>query len=124
MGKFGRFPRFIAVGLLNTLFGFLAYSACIFFKMQPWVALIAGNFAGIAFNFVTTGGLVFADLSRNRIPRFALSYLAIYLLNLSLGREFSRIAGGPIISQALLAPPLAILSFFLMSHFVFTKKSG
>jgi len=122
--RLGQFPRFIAVGVLNSLFGFCAYSACIFLKFPPWAALIAGNVAGIAFNFLTTGGLVFADLSRKRIPRFALSYLALYLLNLGLAHAIIPLVGGPIFSQALLTPPLACLSFLLMSRFVFNRKTG
>ncbi|MGO4808083.1 GtrA family protein [Cupriavidus sp. 2MCAB6] len=122
-GQLGRFPRFLAVGVLNMLFGFCAYSACIYLRLPTWAALIGGNIAGIAFNFVTTGGLVFSDLSRERIPRFVLSYLALYFLNLGLAHLLVPVVGGPIVSQALLTPPLACLSFLLMSRFVFTKKT-
>ncbi|MGT2495245.1 GtrA family protein [Cupriavidus basilensis] len=60
-GQLGRFPRFLAVGVLNMLFGFCAYSAHASIWDSPtWAALIGGNIAGIAFNFVTTGGLVFS----------------------------------------------------------------
>ncbi|WP_458763580.1 GtrA family protein [Cupriavidus basilensis] len=122
LGRLGRFPRFVAVGLLNTLFGFCAYSACILLHFPPWAALIGGNVAGIIFNFVTTGGLVFADVSRERIPRFVVSYLGIYLLNLGMAHVLIPLVGSAIISQALLAPPLACISFLLMSRFVFTGK--
>lgn len=122
--RLGRFPRFIAVGVLNSLFGFCAYSVCILLGLPPWAALIAGNVAGIGFNFLTTGGLVFADLSRRRFPRFVLSYLALYLLNLGLAHEIIPLVGGPIACQALLTPPLACLSFLLMSRFVFNARTG
>ncbi|MBB1635730.1 MULTISPECIES: GtrA family protein [Cupriavidus] len=121
--RLGRFPRFIAVGVLNSLFGFCAYSACILLKFPPWAALIAGNAAGIAFNFLTTGGLVFDDLSRKRFPRFVLSYLGLYLLNLGLAHQLIPLVGGPIASQALLTPPLSCISFLLMSRFVFNKRT-
>ncbi|MGE8363278.1 MULTISPECIES: GtrA family protein [unclassified Cupriavidus] len=122
LSRLGRFPRFLAVGVLNTLFGLLVYSVCILLKCPTWVALIGGNIAGIAFNFITTGGLVFADLSRKRIPRFVFAYIGLYFLNLGLSHEITPMVGGPILSQTLLAPPLACISFLLMSRFVFTEK--
>ncbi|EEF24757.1 conserved hypothetical protein, partial [Ricinus communis] len=62
-------------GALNTAFGLTVYSVCIWCGSPTWLALIGGNLAGLAFNFVTTGGLVFADLSPRRIPAFAAVYV-------------------------------------------------
>ena len=52
--------RFVIAGLLNTLFGFVIFSAAIAARVPVWAALLAGLLVGIAFNFVTTGGTCFA----------------------------------------------------------------
>lgn len=78
-----------------------------------------GTFAGVAFNFLTTGGYVFKDLSLGRFPRFYLTYLIIYLVNLSLIVLLSRWVGSAILAQALVALPMALCSYLLIARFVF-----
>jgi putative flippase GtrA len=84
-----------------------------------WLALIGGNVAGIVFNFITTGGLVFEDLSISRAPRFVLAHILIYLTNLTLIHLLVRIVHRPIVAQALLVVPLAVASYLTMSRFVY-----
>jgi putative flippase GtrA len=114
-----RFLRFIAAGVANTLFGFAVYSAAIIGGMPVWGALVAGNVAGIAFNFVTTGGYVFRDLALIRLPRFIAAYLLLYGLNLFAINALSHWVSGPILAQAILTPPMSVLSYFLMARLVF-----
>ena len=116
-----RFIRYLFVGCLNTLFGFLVYSALIFLELPTWAALLGGNIAGIAFNFLTIGGIVFLDLSPARIPLFVLSYGAIYLVNLELIGLLQVWVRGRIAAQAVLVLPMALLSYFILSKYVFAK---
>jgi putative flippase GtrA len=116
-----RFIRFLLVGGLNTLFGFLAYSLFVLLGLPTWAALLAGNVSGIAFNFFTIGGMVFWDLSLARVPPFVLCYLLIYLINLGLIDWISAIAGGRILAQAILAFPMAAVSYLILRSFVFGK---
>jgi putative flippase GtrA len=115
-----QFIRFLLVGGLNTLFGFSVFSAIVYFGGQTWHALLGGNLAGIAFNFFTIGGVVFRDLGFRRIPRFLVAYLGLFAINYQCIHLLTSIYTlGVTVAQAFLAPPLAILSYLIMSKFVF-----
>ncbi|QCP50764.1 GtrA family protein [Trinickia violacea] len=123
-GPSGRIARFVAVGALNTVFGLAVYTLFVWFGSAPWLALIGGNLAGVAFNFLTTGGLVFADLSPQRIPRFVAAYVGTYLLNLGLIHQLTPRVAGPIVSQAILTPIMAVIAYLLMSKVVFVGRAN
>ena len=114
--------RFLAAGGVNTLFGFAVYSICILAGLAVWLALLVGMISGTVFNFFTTGGYVFRELSLNRFPRFVICYLLIYGVNLMLIESFSSWLSSKILSQAIITFPLALLSYFLMARFVFSPK--
>jgi putative flippase GtrA len=115
-----QFIRFLLVGGLNTLFGFTIFSAIIYFGGQTWHALLGGNLSGIAFNFLTIGGAVFRDLGAQRIPRFIVAYLGLFVINYECIRLLIGICTFSVIAaQAVLTLPLAILSYLIMSKFVF-----
>ncbi|MBI5279626.1 MAG: GtrA family protein [Burkholderiales bacterium] len=115
-----RFLRFLVAGGINTLFGFAVYSASIAAGAEIWLALLVGMLAGTVFNFFTTGGYAFRQLSIRRWPRFVGCYLFLYGLNLVLAQWLTPLAGGPVQAQALLLAPLAILSYVMMARLVFT----
>ena len=119
LGDAYRPVRFVIAGLLNTLFGFVIFSAAIAVSLPVWAALLTGLLAGIAFNFVTTGGYVFRDLSRRRFPRFLACYLSIYAINLAGISVLHNWLANHIVSQAILTLPMAALSYFLLGKFVF-----
>jgi putative flippase GtrA len=114
-----RFVRFLAAGALNTLFGFAVYSVSILLGSPVWTALLIANIAGVAFNFVTTGGYAFRSLLMRRFPRFAAAYLGLYLLNWKLIDWLANWVPGAIVAQAILTVPLALVSYFVMARFVF-----
>jgi len=117
-----RFMRFLVAGGVNTLFGFTVYSICIVSGMAVWVALLAGMLSGTVFNFLTTGGYVFRELSLPRFPRFVICYLIVYGINYMLIELISIWLSNKILSQAIITFPLALLSYFLMVRFVFPSK--
>lgn len=119
-----RFVRYLLVGGLNTLFGFLAYTVFILLKFPTWAALLGGNVAGVTFNFFTIGGLVFLNLSLSRVPLFVLSYLFIYFINLELIGWITSFVHGRIAAQAVLALPMALLSYLILSNYVFRKMEA
>jgi putative flippase GtrA len=113
------FMRFLLAGAVNTLFGFVVYSLTIVAGAAVWLALLAGILAGVAFNFVTTGGYVFRDLSPRRFPRFLLAYLLIYLVNLGLITLLSPWISNVILAQAIVTLPMALSSYLLLARLVF-----
>ena len=114
-----RFIRFLFVGGLNTLFGFVVYSLLALSDLSTWIVLIASNVAGMAFNFITTGGLVFRDTNLARVPRFLISYGVIFVIYLALIQWLSPIYGGRIWAMAIIVIPMAVLTYFIQSWFVF-----
>lgn len=114
-----RFLKFLAVGGLNTLFGFAVYSLLALTIMPTWLVLIASNLAGIAFNFVTTGGLVFRSLEWRRAPRFVICYGVIYCLYLGAIHVLAPLTGGRIQAMAVIVIPMAVLTYWLLATFVF-----
>lgn len=115
-----RFIRFLAVGMLNTLFGYACFAALIYAGLHYALALLAATILGVAFNFKTIGALVFGSRANHLIYRFVACYGVIYGVNTILLAAFH--AGGihsPLIGQAVLVLPMAILSYTLNRRYVF-----
>ncbi|UHS58235.1 MULTISPECIES: GtrA family protein [Agrobacterium] len=114
-----RVARFLAVGLMNTTFGYASYTVCILLSMPLWIALVVSMIAALMFNFVTYGGLVFKDLSRRNLPRFLVFYTGFAISNYSALRTLETFGIDPLIGQALLLPLLAIICYLGLRLFVF-----
>ena len=113
--------RFGATGLLNTVFGYAAFTLLILAGAGSGLALIGATVAGVAFNFQTSRRLVFR--SNGRSFRFVLVYGVVLGLNwLALQglllAGFSDLAG-----QGVLALPLAAVSFIGQRMFVFSDPT-
>lgn len=116
-----QFFRFLIIGGINTLFGFLIYTFCITKGMEVESSIIVGTILGVIFNFITTGGGVFRQLSLKNLPGFLLTYILIYIINIYLYELISKNIANPIITQGILAIPLSLLSYFIMSRYVFKE---
>lgn len=114
--------RFLVAGGVNTLFGFVVYSIFILAGAAVWLALLGGMLSGTVFNFFTTGGYVFRELSLARFPRFLVCYLLVYGINLGLIELFSMWMSSQILAQAIITLPIAFLSYFLMARFAFSSR--
>lgn len=123
MLRASRLLRFLLAGALNTLFGYAVYAVCILAGAPIWLALLIGMLAGTVFNFFTTGGYAFRQLSARLYPRFLACYLLLYAVNLALIEGLSAWMGKPLLIQALLLVPLALLSYFMMARLVFVKHA-
>lgn len=111
--------RFLLVGVLNAAFGFAVFGAIALAGASNWLAILGGNLAGIAFNFLTNGALVFRQLAWRNLPRFVASYGVLLVINTLLLGWLEEPVGHKLVAQALLTPPLAALSYVLMSRWVF-----
>lgn len=117
------FFRFIAVGLLNTTFGYAIYSVAVLFGARPAAALAIAMVFGVTFNFFTTGRLVFREKAGKIFPRFVLGYLVVYGVNLGLLHLTGMLGVGPFLAQALALPPTVIFTFMLMKFVVFRRQA-
>jgi len=115
----GRFIRFLLVGVLNTVFGYGVFVACLWLGMHYALAGAISTVLGVLFNFKSTGNLVFRSKGNRKLPHFVAVYAIIYLVNtLSLG-VMLRFGIPEWLGGLILLVPSAILSYVLNRHFVF-----
>jgi putative flippase GtrA len=117
----GRFARFLAVGLLNTAFGYGVFAAGVLAGLAPAWALLPATVLGIGFNFLTTGRLVFASRDTTRLPRFVLCYAAVYGFNALALEALADLGLSPLASQLVLLPPVVVATFAIMRLLVFRE---
>jgi putative flippase GtrA len=122
-GKFRdrQFLRFLAVGGLNTLFGYGVFSLLVLAGMAPGLSLLIATVLGVLFNYFTTGRIVFAARGWNRLPRFALVYGLTFLANLWSLKSLIAAGLSPLLAQAILLPVVVIATFALNKFLVFGR---
>jgi putative flippase GtrA len=123
-----QFLRFLAVGGVNTAFGYGVFALLILlnrhFKIcSPEVELVLAplisQICGILFNFKTTGTIVFKNRNNRLIFRFFAVYSITYLLNYGLLRLLESFGVGRLVGGAILVLPLALLAYLVNRRYVF-----
>lgn len=117
-----KFVRFILVGAVNTLFGYLVFAGLTGLGWRDVYAVPVSTAAGIAFNFMTYGKLVFESLDRHSLPRFVAGYGVLYVCNVTGLRFLARMDIDAYRAQAVLVFPLAMLSYVVNDRWVFRAK--
>ncbi|WNJ90032.1 GtrA family protein [Bosea sp. 685] len=118
-----RILRFLAVGGLNTAFGYVSYAVLVLAGTPLWLAVAGATGLAFLFNFFSYGGLVFGSTSRRLLPRFLVFYVALGSLNFVLLRLLGWIGLGPLIAQAVLLPVLATCGYLGLRGFVFRGQA-
>ena len=116
--------RFLLVGVINSLFGFLVFSAVAWSDHGSMLALLAGNAAGFMFNFFSTGGLVFRTLALHRLPRFGACYASILFINYTFLELLKPLVNNQVVAQAMLTLPMAALAFVIMTLWVYPRSKN
>ena len=116
-----RLIRFLAVGILNTAFGYGLYALFVYLGALPELALLVATIIGVIFNFFTTGRLVFRNSDNGLFIRFAAAYASIYVLNALALRGLVGAGLGPFVAQAILVPFSVVGTFAIMRAFVFRE---
>ncbi|HEY6837603.1 MAG TPA: GtrA family protein [Geobacteraceae bacterium] len=119
-----RLPKFLLVGVLNTVFGYSLFAFFIFVGLHYSLAVLLSTVLGILFNFKTIGRLVFRSHNNRLIFRFVATYGLTYLLNVVFLRILDGLRVNMYIAGMLLLIPLALISFVLQKKYVFTEKAG
>lgn len=137
-----KFIKFLLVGCLNTLFGYLMYVIFISTPLQKEIALFFAYIFGVLWNFKTTGVLVFKNNNNKLIFKFILAYVITYFINLfglncvnsaHLGKNLAEWTLGLLnietqynltkyFDQIILILPIAMISFILFKTFVFKES--
>src|ERR1035438_2254481 len=118
-----KFVRFIFVGIINTLFSLTIYWILIFFGLHYSLAVFISNMLGVLFNYKTTGKLVFENSSNKILLKFFAVYLFTYGLSVGSLKLLFLVNVNKYLAAALIALPMAGVSFLLMKTFVFKNKN-
>lgn len=113
------FFRFLAVGGINTVFGYAVFAVFTLIGLHYVLAALLATICGILFNFKTTGTLVFKNRDNRLIFRFFGVYLITYSLMIGFLKLFDMAGVIPLVAGAIIALPLAVVSFLLMRKLVF-----
>lgn len=122
MQDWRRIGRFLVAGGLNTVFGFAIYALFVYLQFPVWATVSLSMIAALIFNYLSYGGMVFKDLSWRNLPLFVMFYSALAALNTVLLHGLIGMGFGALLAQVILVPPLAVISFVGLSHFVFHKS--
>jgi putative flippase GtrA len=119
-----RFIKFIAIGIVNTIFGYALYAFLLFIGSSYIKALLFSTIAGVVFNFFSYENIVFSGYKGRIIfCKFFISYILIYLLNallLSILMRYYFVS--PLAGQVICIPLCVFLSWLLMNYWVFKRN--
>jgi len=120
-----RFVKFLFVGAINTLFGYSMYALFVTFGFNPSNALLISYILGVFWNFKTTGSIVFRNKDNKLIFKFFISYVFTYYVNsISLNFLIDNLHINKYLAEAIVIPPVAVLSFVIFKTFIFKDKKN
>lgn len=114
--------RFLLVGALNTVVGYALFAVFTWTGLPYPVAIGLATMLGIAFNFQSTGRLIFGGAPPSQLGRFIAVYIVVYLINVSSVTLLLRAGLNVYEANALVILPLALIAFVLQRRFVFATS--
>lgn len=120
----GKFVRFLFVGGLNTMLNYGIYALLIYFGLGYSLATTVAFISGLVINFKTQGRFVFNSNSNRPFFLYVTSWLGIYMTNLWLLGLLIANGMDSYLAGALMVPPIAVLSFFVLKYLVFREKKA
>ena len=117
-----QFARFLAIGLLNTLFGGGLFVLLIIIGLDKLLALLFATIIGVLFNFQTNVRIVFRTAgTKFSFMRFFSCYALSYVVNAWALVVLTNAELSPIAAQAIVILPVALLTFIVSRTWVFRK---
>ena len=111
--------RFLLVGVLNAAFGYGCFAGFLYLGLHYSAALLLATVLGVAFNFKSTGALVFGSKNNKLIFRFVAGYGVVYGANVAGIAALKLLGVAPYLAGMALIVPMALLSFVINNRFVF-----
>lgn len=111
--------RFLLVGVLNAAFGYGCFAGFLYLGLHYSAALLLATVLGVAFNFKSTGALVFGSKNNKLIFRFVTGYGVVYGTNVVGIAALKLLGVDPYLAGMALIVPMALFSFFINNRFVF-----
>lgn len=118
------FLRFLAVGVLNTGFGYGVYAAGVLAGLPAQAALALQFLLGALWNYRLHARLVFAVRGWGRLPAYVGAYLLIWALNALALRALLAAGADALLAQALILPVTVLLSWGLIGRVMGFHAAG
>ncbi|EQB33190.1 GtrA family protein [Sphingobium ummariense] len=119
--RIGEIWRYYQAGLVNTAFGFGAYSLLVWLGLNLFAAQLIAHLAGMAFNYLTYSRHVFRDAAPARF-RFVLSYAGNYVVGLAMLFLCSRVIDSPYLAGLMSTIIVSAINYFALKYLVFRDK--
>ena len=119
------FSKFILVGILNTVFGYLLFAILIYLGVFYLLSLTISHILAVIHSFLWNKYFTFKSKNevKGEIIKFALVYTSIYLVNFLLLYIWTGILKvSPFISQFFILFVITTISFFGQRYWVFKKS--
>ena len=113
--------KFILVGILNTIFGYIVYSSFIILGLNYGFSATIAYLICVLFNFKSYGTLVFKNNNNKLIFKFILSYILLYIIYVGVIKIFLILNFNELISGALSTIITALISYFSNKYYVYKK---
>lgn len=114
--------RYYQAGIVNTAFGFAAYSLLVWLGLNMFVAQLVSHFMGVAFNYLTYSRHVFRGVGPAKL-RFVLSYVVNYLIGLGTLAVVSLFVASPYLAGFISIIIVSIINYFVLSQIVFRTET-
>jgi len=114
-----RFAKFVVVGCVNAVVSYSTFGLALFLTHADNLSVVISWCVGIAFNFFSTGRLVFGNRDLSRAGPFVLSYAVCMGVNLALINALHVVGLGGLIAQAICLPVVVVVSYVINSRLVF-----
>lgn len=114
-------PKFLGVGLVNTIVGYAIYAILIALDVSYLASLLMATIAGVTFNYFSIGRLVFNSKGGFIVCcKFIAAYGVTYVVNAAgLALSIKYLQLNPYLGQALCVSPSVLLSWLLMNYWVY-----
>ena len=117
------FLKFITVGLINTIFGYILYIIIQKIYGNYYFSLIIVYTIGMLFNYFTYKKLVFLSDYKNRIVSFIFVYFCFLILNIALINFSLNFYENEIILQGIFLPFFAVALYISLKKMVFKNET-
>jgi putative flippase GtrA len=114
--------RFIAIGVVNTIFGYTLFTCFYLVSGDHRLSIIGATLVGVIFNFFTTGRIVFKNSENWLVFRFVAGYSISLGANLILLEVLVRLGVGALVAQLVCLPPVVLLTYFVNARLVFRNE--
>ncbi len=100
----------------------MVFAVLVVLAVPPQLALLLATILGIAFNYFTTGALVFGDAGPGGLWRFVVVYAACYALNALGLKHLTALGIGPLLAQLALMPFVVVGTYMSLRLCVFNRR--